>query len=627
MLIPLLLAGLGIVAAVGVFLGLLMVRGDPVGQPAKFDLAARSPTLTVIAADPEDELGRVAVGDFNGDGTGDLLVGAPRADGPNNSRFDAGEAYVILGGKTGVLDIGQGQQEVTIFGADPGDSLGRFLAAADLNNDGHDDIIISSAADGPGNSRPDAGETYVIFGSPSLPATVDVSAGQQSLTLAGADPGDDLGKSIASGDLNNDGRDDLIIGADSAFGPNNSRPAGGEAYVIFGRSGLSGNIDISSSQQDVTIYGAEPGDDLGQAVASGDVNGDGVSDLVITADDANGPNNSRGQAGELYVIYGPLAGKTVDVAAGQQDVTVFGADAGDNLSKDISVGDVNGDGRADIVMGVSLADGPNNARFKAGELYVVFGAANLSGSVDIRAGQQNVTVLGADGGDQLGQALTAERSLNGDNTADILTGANNAGGPGNGRNKAGEAYVAFGSSALAAEIDLAQGDQPMTIYGADANDVLGSYVATGDVTGDGQADIVVGAPRGSGPDNKRSKAGEVYVIAAGDADADGLLTSLDNCPTVSNADQVDTDADGAGDACQSDSGSTAPGGGAGASRGGSGSGQAGVGETLPGPPGSGVGSLAADGSGLPLWAATAAVITGAGLLGLGITATRLRRRQ
>ena len=92
------------------------------------------------------------------------------------------------------------------------------------------------------------------------------------------------------GDLNNDGTDDLVVGAFRADGPDNSREDGGEVYVIFGSRDLGGVLDFASASADVRIMAADADDDFGAALASGDVNGDGIDDLLIGAPAAVCPN-------------------------------------------------------------------------------------------------------------------------------------------------------------------------------------------------------------------------------------------------------------------------------------------------------------------------------------------------
>jgi len=416
------------------------------------------------------------------------------------------------------IDIAGDEQDMTIFGADYGDHLAGFnaLAAGDFNGDGIMDIAIGVPfGDGPGNGRSLAGEAYVIFGSPSPPSVIDLSVTSADITIFGADPGDRLGFSLAGGDVNNDGIDDIIVSAVNADGPANGRSLAGEAYIIFGSSNPTATIDLSRTPADVTIFGADAGDCLGGSVASGDVNGDGIDDIIIGAEFADGPGNGRLDAGEAYVILGSSSlPSVVDLANGDQDLTIFAKDVGDRLNS-LSSGDVNGDGIADIIIGAQRADGPGDEREDAGEVYIILGSTSLPPIIDLLSRAPDVTIFGADAGDRLGASL-ASGDINGDGVNDIIIGAVDASGPRNGRRNAGEAYVIFGSGAnLPATMDIADGDRDMIIFGADAGDRLGASLASGDVNRDGIDDIVIGAESADGPENRRSNAGEIYVIYGG----------------------------------------------------------------------------------------------------------------
>ena len=174
----------------------------------------------------------------------------------------------------------------TILGGAAGDYSGRSVAAGDVNNDGYDDIIIGSRYASP-NFRTEAGQSYVIYGSATNPGTIDLSvalSSTQGFTILGGAADDYSGRSIASaGDVNNDGYDDIIIGAYGA--DPSSRIEAGQSYVIYGSATNPGTIDLSialSSTQGFTILGGAAYDQSGWSVASaGDVNNDGYDDIII----------------------------------------------------------------------------------------------------------------------------------------------------------------------------------------------------------------------------------------------------------------------------------------------------------------------------------------------------------
>ncbi|MGQ9572853.1 MAG: hypothetical protein ACUVV3_06680, partial [Dehalococcoidia bacterium] len=150
------------------------------GEGLVIDLATSAPLLTIFAIDEGDlrnDIPSLAVGDFNDDGRDDLLIGARFGHGPENDRQEAGEAYVIFGAAdlAGTLDLAAGEQGLTIYGEKPGDNLGFGVAAADLNDDKIDDIIVSSPmSEGilDPDYRTDRGEVYVIFGRSGLGGTI-----------------------------------------------------------------------------------------------------------------------------------------------------------------------------------------------------------------------------------------------------------------------------------------------------------------------------------------------------------------------------------------------------------------------------------------------------------------------
>jgi hypothetical protein len=434
-----------------------VIFGKP-GLDSVYDLAKSHADIVVTGARPGDMLGTsVAVGDINGDGRLDLIIGAAGADGPDGlpeRRRDAGAVYVIYGRPTPnkLIDIFDGDQDLTIHGETPGDRFGASVATGDLNGDGIADLIVGATdADGPRKERANAGQVYLFFGSTSLPRTIDLARRDADMTVFGRNSTDQLGNVVTSGDVNGDLFDDVIIAAHQADGPGNGRNNSGEVYILFGSTTLPAMVDLAKDRPDVAILGADAGDTLGVSVALGDLNGDSFHDVIIGAPGAGGPQNKRPGAGEVYILLGgPSLQGIYDLAVGRYDTIVYGADAGDRLGRAVASGLIGGatfdDPYWDLVLGADSADGPENKRLNAGEAYLILGQDPLPKTIDLRAGDAPVAAvfLGAQADDRLGSAAIAG-DLDGDGLAEVILGALNADGVENLKPDSGEAYIFFGS--------------------------------------------------------------------------------------------------------------------------------------------------------------------------------------
>jgi hypothetical protein len=303
-----------------------VVFGSNAGFPAALSLSGLNGqngfVLTGIAT--RDGSGRsvASAGDVNGDGFDDVIVGA------SGTAAFAGESYVVFGSDAGFaaalsLSDLNGQNGFRLTGIDAFDISGHSVASAgDLNGDGFDDVIVGAyRADPNGNSQ--AGESYVVFGSDAgFPAALSLADlnGQNGFRLIGGNAHDCSGFSVASaGDMNGDGFDDLIIGAQRAD-PNGVANAG-ESYVVFGTdAGFPATLALANlnGQNGFRLEGTNLGGYSGYSVApAGDVNGDGFDDVVVGALFAD--SNGVPDAGESYVIFGAATGfvlAAVDGTAG-----------------------------------------------------------------------------------------------------------------------------------------------------------------------------------------------------------------------------------------------------------------------------------------------------------------------
>lgn len=427
----------------------------------------------------------------------------PAAAPSDPARFTSENQYQI----THDLAV-NGPRQLNIYGAGNLDRSGEHLASCDMDGDGKAEALIGvPLGDGPTDSAVSSGEVHVVAGREPITGNV-MLATQATLSLYGAEADDRAGQSVACADVNADGFADVIVGAYTADGAANARPDSGEVYVVFGHAALSGTVSLPAGANWV-IYGANSGDQAGYSLAADDVNGDGLADVVIGANLGDGPSEGRLNGGEVYVILGQTTvSRTLDLAT-EADAVLYGPQAGDEAGIGLTTGDINHDGRADVLIGAFHADGPGDTRNLGGEVYMVLGRAPFNGSYDL-ATQANWTIYGASAEDYLGTAL-ATGDVNGDGYADLLLGTIYGDGPGETRLNAGEVYLIMGRSQVALTIDLAN-QSDVTLYGAEASDHAGKAVWAGDVTGDGLADMVVGAEDADGVSNARLSSGETYVL-------------------------------------------------------------------------------------------------------------------
>ncbi len=393
---------------------------------AEFQIALQL-TQRFAGAAPGNNLGLslAFVGDIDRDGKAELLLGAPGAS--PGGHVGAGSAYLYSGDTFALLHQFDGQ----FTGEDFGVSV---AGAGDINGDGVPDLLIGADF---GSNRTNPGSVFIYSGRDfSLLARLD-----------GAASGDLFGTSLASlGDLNGDGRPDFAVGA-IGFDPDISRTDAGAVYVYEGTPPptLIRRLDGAAAQ-----------DSFGISVAgAGDVNRDRVPDLLVGADLADPAG--RLNAGSAYLF----SGSTFSLLK-----RFDGQAAGDSFGTSVAgVGDVNGDGTPDLLVGAPAASP---------------GGVAGAGSAYLYSGADDSLLHRFDGGavaGDFGWSLAGAGDVNGDGSSDLLVGADLAN-PAAGTN-AGSVFLYSGSTySVLGEVD-----------GETLGDQLGYSVA-----GDGQSHFAVGAP-------------------------------------------------------------------------------------------------------------------------------------
>ena len=425
-------------------------------------------------------------GDVNADGFDDLIIGEA------NYLGNPYASYVVFGKASGFASI----FDISILNGNNGFKItdimggifGNSVSGGDINGDNYADLIIGARSES---------ASYIVYGSigniisPSIRSNINLAnfSNSDGFVIKGAATGDYAGTSVSgAGDINKDGIPDLLIGAPWA----NANVAGG-AYVVYGGQNGTIYLETLSSSQGFSIQGDISSDLTGTSVSGiGDVNGDGIMDLMIGAPAAND------EIGQVYVVYGGQ-NSTIQLSSfpSSQGFIIRGSSAERTTGISVSgTGDVNQDGIPDLLMGTKVSNDNFNAA------YLVYGGQNGTIYLETFPSIQGFVMQGeifvTQGDNSNNCSVSGTADIDGDGIPDMLLKLD----PISDYVSPGNAYLVYGGQKGKINLNDFPNTQGFVITGALSNSYTGQSVSgTGDFNGDGIPDLLIGAPGNSAPEN------------------------------------------------------------------------------------------------------------------------------
>jgi hypothetical protein len=428
------------------------------------------------------------VGDVNGDGYGDYMA----TDTWNDSWM--GDAYLFWG-RNASFPTNAAQANVTFHAEGVGGLVERVAGLGDVNGDGFDDFIIGA----PDVDKPvwDSGAAYIFFGHPGAWSKYMNVTSAQAI-IRGTNMSDLVGISMAGvGDTNGDGRDDFVLGC---YG----RGGWGVTFLYLGRpiGSPAWNTSMNLTHADASFHGKEAKSLSGVSLAGGDVNGDGLDDIIIGSPGSDFVFDNYKSPGYTYVVFGRKAGWTKDLnLSTNANASLMGEHYDDYAGQSVAVpGDVNGDGFEDILVGT--ADNDEAANY-AGKAYLYLGRASGWGMSTNLSGA-DASWRGEAANNKAGVPLSGAGDVNGDSLADFMIGA-----PINtdqGLTTQGQVYLFLGKKVGWAKNQNINTADASWLGEANTDWAPSALAGKGDVNGDVLDDLLIGSQ------NIGSLPGKIYLV-------------------------------------------------------------------------------------------------------------------
>lgn len=389
--------------------------------------------------------------------------------------------------------------KIEFDGISPGGQLGADTKSGDFNNDGIQDIAIA-APFASTDERKWNGQVLVYFGKKDFSLNkANIANLTADLIVTGRNSGDQLGTSVATGDFNGDGTDDLAIGAYNAasFYPYERDSHPGQVYIVYGKKNWSEkNIDLAYKAPGFSIYGSSDNDAFGMFISSADLNSDKIDDLIVSSPFSS--SAAGDESGNVYAFYGKQSGVYLyPPLSSNADIVFHGQSKGERFGSSLATGDINGDKKIDLLIGAYYSGTQNMD--KTGKVYIY-----QNKKFDKVVNKPTNVVNGIFDNEWFGFSI-ATGDVNNDGKADFAISAFPYEGP---RSKS-RVSLYYGKDDFSKRSVRAV--LPDFVIENPLNELLlGSKVLLEDINGDGKSEVIIGAPGIGNPVSM--KEGNVYIV-------------------------------------------------------------------------------------------------------------------